>query len=94
MPMSSEGEFEAMLSRMERLEKLLTEKSKRLFTGQSTLWLNKKQAARHLCCHPNYLARLEREGRLKAYVLNAGKGYKSGTKRYRRIDLDSCLQAL
>jgi len=71
---------------LSRIERMLAE--------ISSPWLNKKQAARHLCCHPNYLARLEREGRLKAYVLNAGKGYKSGTKRYRRTDLDSCLQAL
>jgi hypothetical protein len=77
------GNAQAILSGIERI-----------LAEHSSPWLNKKQAAQHLCCHPNYLARLEREGRLKAYVLNAGKGYKSGTKRYRRIDLDSCLQAL
>jgi len=66
----------------------------KLLDGRSSPWLSKKQAAQYLGCHANYLARLERDGRLRAYVLNQGKGRKSGTKRYRRRDLDRCLLPL
>ena len=40
----------------------------RILAEHSSPWLNKKQAACHLCCHPNHLARLEREGRLESYM--------------------------
>jgi excisionase family DNA binding protein len=57
-------------------------------------WLTQKQAAKYIGCHTNYINKLVRQGALKAYVLNLGEGRKSGTKRYRRDELDACLKVL
>jgi hypothetical protein len=82
------------VKRLENADSILDEIKRMMPEGLASPWLNKRQAASYLGCHPNYIARLERAGRLRAYVLNYGTGKKSGTKRYRREDLDNSLQPL
>jgi excisionase family DNA binding protein len=58
----------------------------------SSPWITgSRRAADYMGCSPRTIRELVREGRLRAYALTEGKGFKTGTQRFAKKDLDAML---
>ena len=58
----------------------------------SSPWITgSRRAADYMGCSPRTIRKLVREGRLRAYALTEGKGFKTGTQRFAKKDLDAML---
>ena len=58
----------------------------------SSPWVTgSRGAANYLGCSPRMIRQLVRDGRLKAYAITEGVGFKTGTQRFAKKDLDAML---
>ena len=58
----------------------------------SSPWVTgSRGAANYLGCSPRMIRQLVRDGRLKAYAITEGVGFKTGTQRFFKKDLDAML---
>jgi excisionase family DNA binding protein len=77
---------------VEAVAKTVREELEREREKLSSPWVKgSRGAADYLGCSPRMIRKLIRDGRLKAYALTVGTGFKTGTQRFAKKDLDAML---
>ncbi|MBT4667179.1 MAG: helix-turn-helix domain-containing protein [Opitutae bacterium] len=77
---------------VEAVAKTVREELAREREKLSSPWITgSRRAADYMGCSPRTIRKLVREGRLRAYALTEGKGFKTGTQRFAKKDLDAML---
>tara|TARA_B110000495_G_C22596100_1_gene356883 strand:+ start:256 stop:531 length:276 start_codon:yes stop_codon:yes gene_type:complete len=77
---------------VEAVAKTVREELERDREKLSSPWVTgSRRAADYMGCSPRTIRKLVRDGRLRAYALTQGVGFKTGTQRFAKKDLDAML---